>query len=65
MTPAVRASVRGWTRRTVRFELRRDETVWSLAITYQHGLARPKLDEAAAAKRLHMHKNIGSLRAAG
>ena len=33
----------------VRFELRRAETVWSLAITYQHGLARPKLDEAAAA----------------
>ena len=44
----------------VRFELRRAETVWSLAITYQHGLARPKLDEAAAAKRLHMHKNIWS-----
>ena len=48
----------------VRFELRRAETVCSLAITYQHDLARPKLDEAAAAKRLHMHKNIGSLRAA-
>ena len=49
----------------VRFELRRVETVWSVAITYQHGLARPELDEAAAAKCLHMHKNIGSLRAAG
>ena len=44
----------------VRFELRRAETVCSLAITYQHDLARPKLDEAAAAKRLHMDKNIGS-----
>ena len=49
----------------VRFELRRAETVWSVAITYQHGLARPKLDEAAAAKRLHMDKDIGSLRPAG
>ena len=49
----------------VRFELRRVETVWSVAITYQHGLARPELDEAAAAKCLHMHKNIGSFRAAG
>ena len=49
----------------VRFELRRAETVWCVTITYQHGLGGPKLDEAAAAKRLHMHKNIGSLRAAG
>ena len=53
--------MRGWTRRTVRFELRRDETVWSLAITYQHGLVRPKLDETAAAKRFHMNKNVGRL----
>ena len=28
----------------VRFELRRAETVCSLAITYQHDLARPKLE---------------------
>ena len=49
----------------VRFEFRRDETVWSLAITYQHGLARPEFDEAAAAKCFHMHKNIGRLGTAG
>jgi FAD/FMN-containing dehydrogenase len=34
-------SVRGWTRNVVGLKFRRDKTVWSFAVTHEHGLAVP------------------------
>ena len=39
-------SVRRWTRCIVGFKFRRDETLGSPAVTYEHGLAGPELGEA-------------------
>jgi hypothetical protein len=58
-------SVSGWARCAVGFKFRRDETIWSSAVTYKHGLASPELGEARAAQCFRMHKNVGRLGTAG
>ena len=58
-------SVRRWTRSVVGLEFRRHKSIWSLAITHEHGLIRPELGEAGALNGFHMHKNIGRLGTTG
>ena len=58
-------SVRGWAGCTVGFKFRRDETIWSSAVTYKHGLASPELGEARTAQCFRMHENVGGLGTAG
>ena len=58
-------SVRGWTRNVVGLKFRRDKTVWSFAVTHEHGLARPEFSEAAPPEYFHMHEDIWRLGTAG
>jgi len=62
---AVQVSVREWARSTIGPKFRRGEAVWSAAVTYKHGLARPEFGKTASPECFHMHKNIGRLGTTG
>jgi len=62
---AVQVSVREWARSTIGPKFRRGEAVWSAAVTYKHGLARPEFGKTASPESFHMHKNIRRLGTTG
>jgi hypothetical protein len=57
----LRVSVRRRVRRAVGLKFGRDQPTRSMAVTDEHGLARPELGEATAPECFHMDEDIGRL----